>query len=1046
MTEGAHYVIGQMVGLRADPSRRGPVIAQLPAVAGRPRYRVYHGPNEIRAYYEDQLIPVDQSATLDAFAEALANGQGLDARTFRSRLTAARLAHPLTDNLYALHAARIRSIPFQFKPLLRFLRADQPRLLISDDVGVGKTIEAGLVLKELETRQELDSVIVVCPKALVPKWRMEMRRFDEDFHELTPDSLRYCLQETAYDGAWPEQFRRAVVPLELLRGERYLRGVETGRRRVDGLLTLDPPPRFGLLIVDEAHHLRNTETSSHALARFLCDVSEAVLFLTATPVHLGAQDLYSLLNLLRPDLFRDEDVFNVMVEPNRYITQAMRHLRAALPRDRWQTAAAEELRKAARTEWGQRSLQSDPRFASWLIRIGSSQLLDDSERVRALRDLEEVHSLALVMNRTRRRDIGAFTVREPHTVAVAFTPEQERFYVALIDFRRQMLQLQYGSQVASLIVDTLERQASSCLPALVPAIDAFLQHGRFGVTRLTDIDDGIESEDIPADVLLDRARELRQLAVDLPDEDPKRDRFLTVVGETMASSGPRKVLVFSFFLHTLAYLERQLRHAGYRVGVVTGRVPDEEREYLRGRFRLPFDHPDAIDILLSSEVGCEGLDYEFCDCLVNYDLPWNPMRIEQRIGRIDRFGQRSEKILIFNFITPGTVEERIFHRCFTRLGIFSNTVGDLEEVLGELVQDLTRLAFDPSLSLEQAEARAHQLADNAVRLAEERRRLEEEGGILLGVERALEDEVRDLLDDGRFVSTDELRTTIEAFLATPAVSGRLAPDDRNRGIHHLRLTRDGRRSLARRVRSLSRGERVSVEFQRWLDGEETSLAVTFEQDLALERRDLPFITPVHPLAKIAVADLIEDGEPLVASLRVTDTTVPAGRYLFTCELWETVAVRKEVRLIGFALDLAKGALDRAVSQRLLPLLAHASKAGEWLDRNALSEGFRTLDEAVHAEHQRELRELRDRNILLLNQRLASLETYHRQRMDRVRTDLSQATEPRIQRMRRSELERVERDYERLRSEMETRRDADIIGQPLAAGILLVRGKASANAE
>ena len=91
---------------------------------------------------------------------------------------------------------------------------------------------------------------------------------------------------------------------------------------------------------------------------------------------------------------------------------------------------------------------------------------------------------------------------------------------------------------------------------------------------------------------------------------------------------------------------------------------------IRERFRINKENPEAIDVLLSSEVGCEGLDYEFCSRLVNYDIPWNPMRIEQRIGRIDRFGQKSEKVQIYNFITPGTIEERIFSRCFERLGIF----------------------------------------------------------------------------------------------------------------------------------------------------------------------------------------------------------------------------------------------------------------------------------------------------------------------------------------------------------------------------------------
>jgi ATP-dependent helicase HepA len=413
-----------MVGLRADQNRRGPVIAELPPVAGRPRYTVFHGATEVRTYYEDQLVEVEQPPSLDSFAESLIGGLRLDGRTFRARLAAARLSHPLTDTLYALQAARILSIPFQFKPLLRFLRADRPRILISDDVGVGKTIEAGLILKELETRQQLDSVLVVCPKALTAKWRMEMRRFDEDFRELSPELLRYCLRETAYDGAWPAQYGRAIVSLELLRVERYLQGEDTGRRRIDGLLTLDPPPRFGLLIVDEAHHLRNAGTKSHEVAEFLCDVSEAVVFLTATPVHLGAGDLYSLLNLLRPDLFRDEAVFDVMVEPNRHLAQAMRLLRAGGDNSDWQAAAADELRLAAGTQWGRRSLVADPRFRAWLARLDQPLPLEVVERVRGLRDLEEVHSLALVVNRTRRRDIGDFKnagrawVREPTVVNV----------------------------------------------------------------------------------------------------------------------------------------------------------------------------------------------------------------------------------------------------------------------------------------------------------------------------------------------------------------------------------------------------------------------------------------------------------------------------------------------------------------------------------------------------------------------------------------------------------------------------------------------------
>lgn len=1033
------FHLGQMVALRADPSRRGPVVALLPAVAGRSRYSVFQGNDVVRTYYEDQLVAIDAPPTSDVHAAALAAGAVVSAREFRARLTAARLSHPLVDTLYALQAARVQFIPFQFKPLLRFLRADRQRLLISDDVGVGKTIEAGLILKELETRQSLDNVLVVCPKALVSKWRSEMRRFDEDFRVLTADTLRYCLRETSYDGAWPAQFSRAIAPLELLRIERYLIG-NASNGGASGMLTLEPPPQFGLLIVDEAHHLRNPESNSNELARFLCDVSEAVLFLTATPVHLGSRDLFILLNMLRPDVFRDEEVFRVVVEPNRYLTEAMRYLRAGLPPEEWMRLAAGQLRRAEETEWGRRVLTQDPRFASWLSRLELGDPLNQQDRVRATRDLEEVHTLALVMNRTRRRDIGRFTIREPHTVAVPFTEPQEQLYRALIEFRRQVLSLRYDPRVVRLVIDTLERQASSCLAALVPALDGFFRHGRFVMSDVTDVEEESEAEwNLPSE-LLDAAKQLRQLARALPPVDPKLERFLELVREANLAPGPKKTLVFSFFLHTLAYLEAHLAEAGFRVALVTGRVADEDRERLRERFRLPVDNPEAIDVLLSSEVGCEGLDYEFCDRLINYDLPWNPMRVEQRIGRVDRFGQQSEKVLIFNFITPGTVEERIFHRCFERLGIFRETVGDLEEVLGELVQGLNRLVFDPALSLQQAEERAQQLADNVVREAEERRRLEAEGDILMGVDRAIEQEVHDLIDEGRAVSPDDLRLAVEVFISRPDVAGRLLSREADGAIVDLRMPRDGRRSLLRRLKGTPRPDRVAVEFQRWLESENDSLAVTFSQDAAMQHRSLPFITPVHSLAKVAVSELnATSSPPLVACLSVIEPNLPPGRYLFSCELREMVAARPEVRLASFAIDLATGVANYAVSDRLLDLLRRADTDTNADIPDETPELFSALDELVLTAHRKDLALLSERNDALLNLRLANLETYHRQRRDRVAADLQQATEPRIRRMRQSELARIERDHAASLEELDGRRAADIIGLRVAAGLLRITG-------
>lgn len=1048
--EAPRFQVGELVSLRVDRTRQGPVMQILPPVGGRPRYRVFHAPGDMRDYYEEQLVAVPPATdAVSSIAAALAGAAHgvLDAATFRARLTAARLSNPQIDHLYALHAARIRFVPFQLKPLLRFLHADQPRLLIADEVGVGKTIEAGLILREMQARQQVGNVLIVCPKALVSKWRAEMRRFDEQFDVLDGAALRYCRRETDLDGVWPQRYSRAIVHLELLRSENHLLG-DSGRHPIPGLLTLSPTPRFSLVIVDEAHHLRNPETRSHEIARFLCEASDAVLFLSGTPVHLGSQDLFTLLHLLRPDLFPDWTVFKEMVEPNQYINTAMRYVRhpELSPSGDWRDMAAKALEAAGATRWGSQTLRSDPRFSEWLARLRTGDNLTDIERIRCLRDLEEVHTLAHVMNRTRRRDIGRFTIREPHTVSVPFTPEQEALYRRLIEFRRRMLLQVHDPIVVRLITDTLERQASSCLPALVPLLDHFLRTGRFSAADITDDDEaqGETGDGLPP-FLTQHADELRALAAALPPEDPKLERLLEIAENSCNAPGPGKLLVFSYFLHTLGYLYEHLLAEGYRTAVITGKTPDVDRESLRDRFRLPREDPDALDVLLSSEVGCEGLDYEICHRLVNYDIPWNPMRIEQRIGRIDRFGQRSDKVLIYNFITPGTVEERIFFRCFERIGIFRDTVGDLEEILGEAVRDLTRAALDPTLTPEQQDQLARQMTDNVIRVAEEQQRLEDESATLLGLEQAFVDEVDDLIAEGRFVAPAELVQMIDRYLDQPDMGGRLLPDPQEPRLYRLRVNRSARGQISDDLRAMGiePRDRTSVLFQRFLDGDEPLLPVTFDQAFALDRRDLVFVTPVHPLARVATRYWTRQQTPMVARLLVESDDQPAGRYLFICDLWETIAMHPEVRIVAHAWDIDRAIPAPSVAAGLIALLAHAETDTRpvHLPDDALNTALEALEEVAHTQHAAALVTLGERNDQIIARRVASLTSYYAARTQTLERSIAIAQDPRIRRMRQSERDRAEREHEARMREIDARRDADIVTRRVATGILTIRTEA-----
>ena len=227
------FGVGSIVSLRADASRTGAIIAELPAIGGRRRFNVYHSPTRSRVYFEDQLQPVARSGG-DEWAEALADGQFVDPVEFRARLTATRLNNPQTDHLYSLRSARIQFIPFQYKPMLRMLRADRPRLLIADDVGVGKTIEAGLILKELATSHDLRMSWSSARSALATNGVRDAAVRRGLPHSGRP---RLCgLPGEADMEGWPRRCVHVstIVPMELI--ER-----EEGGRRHRGLLELEQP-------------------------------------------------------------------------------------------------------------------------------------------------------------------------------------------------------------------------------------------------------------------------------------------------------------------------------------------------------------------------------------------------------------------------------------------------------------------------------------------------------------------------------------------------------------------------------------------------------------------------------------------------------------------------------------------------------------------------------------------------------------------------------------------------------------------------------------
>ena len=579
-------------------------------------------------------------------------------------------------------------------------------------------------------------MLVICPRPLVTerKWLMEMKRFEERFTQLDGNTLRYCVNETDLEGEWPEQHSKTILPYSLF-DEVVLHGTHatgSSRRRKGqrGLLDLDPPPRFDLVIVDEAHHVRNQNTYSHEAVRFFCDNAEAVVFLTATPLQLGSDDLFVLLNLLRPDLIIDRESFQHMAAPNPHINRAIDAARGGAKG--WQEEAVAGLEDAASTDWGERILSEDPEFRSIEEEL-TKGTLSPEDRVGAIHVLENLHTFSGIINRTRRRDIGEFTIREPRTVSVEFTPEQRELHDSLLAVQAQILSRIHPSRSINFMMTTIRRQAASCLYGLAPLIKDILNRRMADVTDQESSDE-YELLDPEAAVefrgeiegIVHRAEQLEST------KDPKLDALEGVIRDKQGL-GNNKLMVFSSFRHTLSYLFAKLSTSAARVGMVHGGTPDEERIALRERFRSHRQDADAIDVLLFSEVGCEGLDYQFCDCIVNYDLPWNPMRVEQRIGRIDRNGQKSEKVLIYNLITPDTVDADIYERCLLRIGVFNSALGASEEILGEIAQKIRSVADDVELSAGERKEKLQQIADNQIRLIQEQQVLEDKQAELFGI-------------------------------------------------------------------------------------------------------------------------------------------------------------------------------------------------------------------------------------------------------------------------------------------------------------------------
>ncbi len=1020
----AEFEPGQIVVLKSNPAVRGAVVSVIPNKL-EDRFTVFVK-GETQTYYASQLKAEDQQE---------ADSRFLSCEEFHSYLTALQIRYPGLSTLYSLNAARVDFIPYQFRPVLKFIKSDRPRLLIADGVGVGKTIEAGLILRELQARRDIRSILIICPRPLVTerKWQIEMKRFEERFIHLDAGTLRYCINEMDLEGVWPEQHQRVIIPYSLFDEVLlYGSGPDSKQKRKKGLLDLDPSPRFDLVIVDEAHHIRNQDTFSHKAVRFFCDHAEAVVFLTATPIQLGNHDLFVLLNTLRPDLIIDQESFEHMAEPNPFINRAVALVRAQKPE--WTTQATDALDQAAGTPWGQSILRNNPEFKRTHALIAEGKI-GLEERVQLMTDLEALHTFSGIINRTRRRDIGDFTIRKPETVVVEFTPAQKELHDELLLIQAEIFSKLHGYVNVKFMMTTIRRQAASCLFGLAPFLEDILSRHLDELsweeaddTEIVPKSDAIASIELRIQTILEKAR-------DLDPNDPKLDALRNIIRNKQGLPN-NKVMFFSSFRHTLHYVYEHLKTDGFRVGMIHGGTPDEDRIELRNRFQMQRDQDDCLDTLLFSEIGSEGLDYQFCDCIVNYDLPWNPMRVEQRIGRIDRNGQKSESIAVFNLITPGTVDADIYDRCLMRIGVFNNALGGSEEILGEITREIHNIAEDFSLSEVERREQFEQLADNKIRLIQEQNDLEQKQLELFGIHLPQNQMKREIEQASSFwLSPSSMRRLITIYLQQACgkeqefVLG-------EKSLKTLRLSQESRSSLLRDFQRLSHQNTTAYrEWENWLKGGDPHLLMTFESKCASQHPEAAFIMPLHPLVKQA-AMAFDTKKRIFTALKVDSNEVPEGRYEFAIYQWQFHGIKDD-------LVFRPVASSETVTERLSGLLEKAkgdpiggidvADLAIWDD---LDDQHHTLWFEARTNHQRRTEELTE-------YRRESLATSHRARIALLEEQLTQTTNEKIQKMRESQIAAADTDYARHIQELDIAVErAEVTAGPIAYGVIQVDGETS----
>ena len=613
--------------------------------------------------------------------------------------------------------SRLSLMPHQINVAHRLSEEHFPRVILADEVGLGKTIEAGIYIKEMMARNLAERILIIVPASLLNQWQFEMQnKFNISFTIYDGKKIKELKKKGSYKSANllsnPFYYDNLIIcSLQFARNRKYIE--------------LLSQVSWDIVIFDEAHHLRryllNTmtgyyrETLNYELARSLSDNAESLLLLTATPLQLHSFELYSLIELIHPEVFENFSDFEHFRKNMPFINLLVSNLNQIEKLNNFEVKNTIKLLKNLR--------YIDKRKNNEQVLL---QIKDDSFKLNLINKIEKDHTLSKFLIRNRKKNVFSkefLSKRLVNTIMVDPTKQELDLYNEIRLYLAQIYNASISKENAGIgfVITTLQKLLTSSKYAFLKSLERRLEQ----INRFKDIflkldvikeenpeyyeleleDQTIDSEIIglkesltqeqsdesfnifnQEKILKDFYEKLKNLPY-----DSKADKLIEIINDIYSQNPKEKILIFTQFVDTLLHLKDLIERQSesYLVEIFYGGLGKNEKDAAVERFR----NHKKLSILISTEIGGEGRNFQFGRILINYDLPWNPMKLEQRIGRLDRIGQESREIYIYNLFMEGTIETDVISALLKRINLFEESIGILEPIIGKIEKDFKNLIF-----------------------------------------------------------------------------------------------------------------------------------------------------------------------------------------------------------------------------------------------------------------------------------------------------------------------------------------------------------------